>query len=812
LIIKKTYHLIPCYHYALQQLIMKKITVLSDLVNDLSLYIGICKADEPNPLVVLCVKEAYRKHNEQLKSVDVLNQEEEGLFVQLVSARINLSQVVTIMQTSGILTSGVECMSEKFSKEINGLCKKIRKIISTMENEALETGIDFLSKAFKANEYSHDNLKSAVDHVSTLSEMDDFETVKKDAEEVSNMTMLLEKSVWIMMQWLTVLCSRQCKESATKSLTLPPRLETWLDTTSGNNASQADNLKLTCSGVGGENRVSSIISGLIYRWLEARCAEWHAELTRDELLQSMEEPAKAVSPRKGGRKSKKKKAATNSIGAKASSLSRGDTDEKIMSSHVPETVQQKADSKGDASHSIDDDQQKNHTISPDEDEDEKIFSGEYDTTTSSNDEPITSTPKTTDQLVVPNSSSDDMAEEKKYEDVNLYENSDNQVGQPQPTENEVYIKDRIDNLDQNVFTPTEDSLCTDPSVVDSSSTSSHNYIHQQVDTQEDTLDYLTTIRSRLKEQFISDNVNEGITVDSISQNVRAVQTLLTSNEEIYNRFRGHIESVTDEKTTFIKANHTIVDAHHNEVTSMFQFVTYPEHCQLEFDTNPLSSVPFSLEFGDITIRLRHIGGVDSKETYYINYTALFESLVMLHDDETLGPHLAKLRGHLETVQACLTKIDDWISTPSSNTKYLQQTFGEERLQVSNKTIKHFCVEGSHQDHEICFQCEHSFDQHNVEQQKVHGSKGGFRRLCSHPEDRDLPYFMCSKCDADSDIQCAHYQVEESYVLREFQFDVSDSNTEFVCSGTFDKSFDISNERERNQMNKLLEFIEMISKG
>jgi len=135
------------------------------------------------------------------------------------------------------------------------------------------------------------------------------------------------------------------------------------------------------------------------------------------------------------------------------------------------------------------------------------------------------------------------------------------------------------------------------------------------------------------------------------------------------------------------------------------------------------------------------------------------------------------------------------------------------MSVSNKTINHFCVEGSHQDHEICFQCEQSFDQHKVEQQKVHGSKGGFRRLCSHPEDKELPYFMCSKCDElESEAQCPHYQVEESYVLREFQFDVSDSNTEFVCSGTFDKSFDISNERERNQMNKLVEFMEMISKG
>ena len=121
------------------------------------------------------------------------------------------------------------------------------------------------------------------------------------------------------------------------------------------------------------------------------------------------------------------------------------------------------------------------------------------------------------------------------------------------------------------------------------------------------------------------------------------------------------------------------------------------------------------------------------------------------------------------------------------------------MQVSNKTIKHFCIEGSHQDDEVCFQCEDRFDQHIVEQRKVNGIEGSRRRLCSHPEDKDLPYFMCSKCDADSDIQCPHYQVEESYVLREFN-----------CSGTFDTTFNISEAKGRAQLEKFLGFIESIA--
>ena len=315
-------------------------------------------------------------------------------------------------------------------------------------------------------------------------------------------------------------------------------------------------------------------------------------------------------------------------------------------------------------------------------------------------------------------------------------------------------------------------------------------------TQEDNLHYLASIRSMVKEQ-ITDRRDQGVT-GNIEQNVRAIQALLKSNEGIYNRCKGHIESGTDEKTTFTKANHTVVDAHHDEVTSMFQFVTYPDQCRLEFDTSPLSFVPFSLKVGDVSFGLRYIGSVDSNESSFIDYTALFKSLIMLYDD-MLGPYLVKLKNHLETVHTCLTKIDDWLSVPSSNMGYLQQTFGEEKLQVSNKTIKHFCIEGSHQDNEVCFQCEGRFDQHNVEERKVTSIEGGHRRLCPHPEDKDLPYFMCSKCDADSESQCPHYRVEALYVLREFN-----------CSGTFGATFDISEAKGCAQLENFVKFIVSIA--
>ena len=571
----------------------------------------------------------------------------------------------------------------------------------------------------------------------------DYNAAKREVEREC-----LREASSRVMGWITSFCSGKDNnnESPLFPLDLPSRLSVWLNSTS-------DNMK--CSGDGGEHRVSSILSGLIYRWLEAQCLEWHAELTRDELLKSMEESAVVDIPSEGGRKSKKKKKKKKRMVDEEANVSSPHLEE-IMSPVAVLSDQQKASASEDTSSSQD--EQKNDAFSPEE-EDEKIFNGEYDTSVGSSS--------------VVDSYSGDMAD--------LDKSSDHQV-----------VESRPESLEQIISSPSnveEDSPCIDeyPPVVDHS-------------TQEDTLLHLASIRSRLKEEVISENADEGITVDSISQNVRAIQALLTSNEEVYNRCKGHIKSGTDEKTTFIKASHTVVDAHRDEVTSMFQFVTYPEHCRLEFDTNPLSSVPFSLDFGDITIRLRHIGSVDSKEASFIDYTALFKSLTMLYDD-MLGPYLVKLRGHLETVQACLSKIDDWISTPSSNIKYLQQIFGEEKLQLSNKTIKHFCIEGSHQDDEVCFQCEGKFDQHGTEQRQVNGIEGGHRRLCPHPEDKDLPYFMCSKCDADSDIQCPHYQVEESYVLREFKC---------TLPGNFDATFEIAEEQGRLQLEKFVGFIGSIA--
>jgi hypothetical protein len=67
-----------------------------------------------------------------------------------------------------------------------------------------------------------------------------------------------------------------------------------------------------CDGLGAKRRVSCVISALLYRWLEARCFEWHAELTQNELLTDIDFIEPVVI--EGGAKSNKKKKAKKKSG------------------------------------------------------------------------------------------------------------------------------------------------------------------------------------------------------------------------------------------------------------------------------------------------------------------------------------------------------------------------------------------------------------------------------------------------------------------------------------------------------------------
>ena len=516
------------------------------------------------------------------------------------------------------------------------------------------------------------------------------------------------------MQWLTAISLQQCKESAMETLLLPPRLATWLDSTRGTNVEQANNLQKMCRGGGGECRISSIITSLIYRWLESRCSEWHAELLADELVK-LEEPP--VASRNKDRKSKKKnKRASTQLSTQSSS-------------------------------------------------DDIKESGCTDSAKSSTEDDFT------------DSKANDNEDDSETNSSSRREKSVSHV--------------KMDTPDSGSLISEESTALPDESItVDTNNGTSR----------QNTTGYVASLRCRIREQFIG--TDKSVVDNCIEQNANAIQAILASNEEIYDRCKGCIEDGTSEKTTFIKPDFEVVDAYYDQTTAMFHFVTYPEHCRKELDTKPLSNLPSSLDFGAFTFRQMYIGTDSSHESSFINYRTLFESSFMLHDD-FLGLFLVKLKEHLENVTACLKEIDDWLSTPFSNMKYLQQHFGKEKVEYSNMSIKHFCIEGSHSDDDLCLQCDCVFSQHDVDPRKVQGTEGQHRRLCPQAENTDLPYFMCGRCNGiDSGTTCPHFMVEKMFVLQKI-----------TCNRSFDPifsmSFDISEEQGRIQQSNFGGFIEGI---
>ena len=285
----------------LEELIKTKIIVLNSLVEELVKSITNGPSGEPSPVVVLNVLKAYREQVEQpkvsLESNIFPDQASEELMRQFIAARINMS--FKTVQGSQTKVEAIERKAREQREEMSSLIKTIRRIVMAMEDFAPETKLDFLNKGYSSNEDAYYELEKKL-------QQDDCTGSVGDA-------LLLKKSFHLIMQWLILLCSKQCNESSMESLTLPSRLDKWLDGTTGTAMPKSmpgddikKNKKEECPGDAGQRRVSSILAALLYRWLEERCSEWHAELTRDELLQSMDMEDPVVA-REGGKSGKKKK-------------------------------------------------------------------------------------------------------------------------------------------------------------------------------------------------------------------------------------------------------------------------------------------------------------------------------------------------------------------------------------------------------------------------------------------------------------------------------------------------------------------------
>lgn len=115
-----------------------------------------------------------------------------------------------------------------------------------------------------------------------------------------------------------------------------------------------------------------------------------------------------------------------------------------------------------------------------------------------------------------------------------------------------------------------------------------------------------------------------------------------------------------------RTNYSVVRVH--TVGHNAEFVAYPYVERETFDATPLYQLPTSLK--EFSFQKESA----SSDTDIIDFSAYLEACVVLNDDVLL-PLLVLLKEHLEAVQVCLGKIEQWIMDAKHALSFLQSTFG-----------------------------------------------------------------------------------------------------------------------------------------
>jgi len=259
----------------------------------------------PSPLARLCVLNAfmshlYRSQNRLAPSI-FSSVDDEGEFNKLLEARVMLSQNVIKSPTKQNIEAKEK---ENFSE--------VRTLYASIAQTVLIKDLEYKN--------SPEFIKNWYDRVALERERAEQE-FKSEPEQYTPelIASSMNTSQLLTMQWIYMLCMRQSFMPI--DFVLPKRLDDWMESISGSEIKLAKPIKEDiprCEGTGAKRRVSSIFSVLLYRWLETRCSEWHAELTQNELLTSVDVDEPVV--KEGATKSSKKKKAKKKTGGEKVSM------------------------------------------------------------------------------------------------------------------------------------------------------------------------------------------------------------------------------------------------------------------------------------------------------------------------------------------------------------------------------------------------------------------------------------------------------------------------------------------------------------
>jgi hypothetical protein len=252
----------------------------------------------PSPMLRLCVLEAYSMRKHQISGDGTFLNEE--CLNELLDAKIALMHI-RHHSTLRVIEPEEEERMERFRLAYKKVVDIVTKADAhlTCQSSPEVASIASASEMYESTRFDYELEERGGSETQTFMTLDcEYDDDQQKSMELEgNMTRALNKSGAIWMQWIHVLCMENYSISPNKKFHINRELRIFMD----------GEIKNPCEG-GGERKVSVILATLLYRWLEAKYDEWHAELTREELLQeAMELTTPQVSASKTSKKKKSKR-------------------------------------------------------------------------------------------------------------------------------------------------------------------------------------------------------------------------------------------------------------------------------------------------------------------------------------------------------------------------------------------------------------------------------------------------------------------------------------------------------------------------
>ena len=269
---------------------------------------------------------------------------------------------------------------------------------------------------------------------------------------------------------------------------------------------------------------------------------------------------------------------------------------------------------------------------------------------------------------------------------------------------------------------------------------------------EDPLEYVQNIRDGAGKRLVTTGRRNNVNFD-IEQNVREIRALLKINDEIFGRCMSMGEGkIQDKSITFMRNSYDAVKVRPSGKST--EFITEPELSEKEFDLHPFSELPSDLA-GVFALKYQ------KEQPSLIDYKEFLESAVMLHDD-ILEPFLAKLKCHIESIHVCLGEVESWLLEPKSNIKFINDTFGERKIENSTEGKSEKKSNRDFVSNDVCASCGQRFDAHYLHRCPYGGGVFKFKK-----------YIVLKTCDE---------------------------------SGKFEKTFAIAEKSEQKKLKKFIDFM------